>query len=108
MDGGTQRFLAFVRAGDRSGIEELLREHRAGCVARAQQILGNAADAEDAVQDAFLRLMRFSADYDGSVPFGAWLGRMVLDASINLRRSASRRWRRERAAARPDVDQAPV
>jgi RNA polymerase sigma-70 factor (ECF subfamily) len=95
MDGGTQRFLAFARADDRSGMEELLREHHGRCVARAQRILGNAADAEDAVQDAFLRLLRGASSFDGSVPFGAWLARLVTEASLDLRRSTTRRRRRE-------------
>jgi RNA polymerase sigma-70 factor (ECF subfamily) len=95
MDGGTQRFLAFARSDDRSGMEELLREYHERCVSRARSILGNAADAEDAVQDAFLRLVRGASSYDGSVPFGAWLARLVTEASLDLRRSATRRRRRE-------------
>jgi RNA polymerase sigma-70 factor (ECF subfamily) len=98
---GTQRFLAFVRARDQAGIERLLQEFRPRCLAQAQRLLGGAADAEDAVQDAFLRLMRGAEAFDGSVPFAAWLGRLVQVASIDLQRSTGRRRRREHEAATP-------
>lgn len=98
VDTATQRFLAFVRVGDRAGMESLLREYREPALAQARRILGNAADAEDAVQDAFLRLMRDANAYDGSVTFPAMIARLVQCASRDLQRSTLRRRRRERAA----------
>jgi RNA polymerase sigma-70 factor (ECF subfamily) len=99
MDPDTLRFVASIRERDRAALDALLDEHRHASLMQAARIVGNAADAEDAVQDAFLRLVRTVDAYDGSVPFGAWLGRLVQAASRNARLAATRRRRREEAAA---------
>jgi RNA polymerase sigma-70 factor (ECF subfamily) len=101
MDSDTQRFIDCIRGGDRAALDALLAEHRQVCLTRAWRIVGNGADAEDVVQEAFLRLMRTLDAYDGSVPFGAWLGQLVQTASLNARLAAKRRRGREEKAAAP-------
>jgi RNA polymerase sigma factor (sigma-70 family) len=86
MDHASRRFLAFVENGDLELLDDLLREFRDDSVRRAQSLLGNATDTEDAVQDAILRLIDTADSYDGRIPFGAWLGRLVLDACASSRR----------------------
>lgn len=112
--GDTARFLRIVQADDRTALEALLQAYRPQCLRQAQRILGSAADAEDAVQNAYVRLMHEAARYDGQVAFGAWLGRLVQAAAIDLRRSTRRLRRREHVAghlprptaADPDDDEA--
>jgi RNA polymerase sigma-70 factor (ECF subfamily) len=99
MDPDTLRFVACIREQDRAALDALLGEHRQSCLLQANRIVGNAADAEDAVQDAFLRLVRTVDAYDGTVPFGAWLGQLVQAASRNARTAATRRRRREEVAS---------
>jgi len=47
------------------------------------RILGNAADAEDAMQEAFLSAFRKIDTYQGKVSFGAWLRKIVINRSLD-------------------------
>src|SRR3954463_14224747 len=100
MVDASRRFLDFARDREAAALEQLMREHVDSAYAQARRILGSPADAEDAVQEAFIRLVRTAPDYDGSVPFGAWLGLLVRDACADQRRSTRRRRRREGRALR--------
>lgn len=107
MGDATERFLAFVRDRDQQALEDLLRDHAGPAFAQARRQLTSGADAEDAVQEAFIRLVRTAGDYDGRVPFGAWLALLVHDACSSIRRSTRRRRRREASAA-PRAEAAPA
>jgi RNA polymerase sigma-70 factor (ECF subfamily) len=47
------------------------------------RIVGNAEDAEDVMQEAFLKAFRKLDTYEGEVSFGAWLKRIVINRSID-------------------------
>jgi RNA polymerase sigma factor (sigma-70 family) len=86
-----QRFLDYARTGDKAIVQSLIIEFADRAYTQARRIIGRAHGAEDAVQDAYLRLVNSAKKYDGSVPFAAWLGRLVSHAAINHReRRASR------------------
>lgn len=59
----------------------------------AYRQLGNAADAEDAVQDALLRAHRNLSQFRGDSSLSSWLGRIVINCALMQRRSASSRLR---------------
>jgi RNA polymerase sigma factor (sigma-70 family) len=99
QDDATTRFLQYVHEHDQHAIEEVLHQHAQCAYAQAARLLGNGSDAQDAVQDAMLKLVRSADRFDGSVPFGAWLGRLVHTAAIDLQRSRRRRQRRETIVA---------
>lgn len=83
--------VARAQAGDRAALEELLTAMRPRAIATALKILRNADDAEDAVQDAFLKIWRCLARFEGRSSFSTWVHRIVMNASLDLlRRSASR------------------
>lgn len=65
----------------------------------SEHMLGSRADAEDVVQDAFLRAYRFLPNYEDRERFDAWLFRIV----VNQCRSAATR-RHRRAVSLEDVD----
>jgi RNA polymerase sigma factor (sigma-70 family) len=92
------RFLSYARGKDPSVLEELLRNHAQGAYQQAVRLLGNPADADDAVQEAFLQTVRTASRYQPSVPFRAWLGHLVHHAALRVRRASSRRERRHRRA----------
>ena len=54
-----------------------------------------AARLKTRVQEAFLQLARTATKFDGRIPFGAWLGRLVHDAAAQISRSRQRRHQRE-------------
>jgi RNA polymerase sigma factor (sigma-70 family) len=107
------RFADFARSGDAGILDSLLTEHLDRAYCQARRLLGNSGDAEDAVQEAFVRLVRTAERYDGTVPFAAWLGRLVHAASLIALRSRGRRRKHEaragiedrcESAVRPDED----
>ncbi|MFC1411031.1 sigma-70 family RNA polymerase sigma factor [Streptacidiphilus sp. N1-12] len=75
---------------ERVWLTERFEEHRARLRAVAYRMLGSAAEADDAVQEAWLRLSR--ADTSGVENLTGWLTTVVARVSLNmLRTRASRR-----------------
>jgi RNA polymerase sigma-70 factor (ECF subfamily) len=85
-----QRFLSFVRTGDQGTIQALIQEYAARSYNQARRIIGRDDGAEDAVQEAYVLLVTTAKRYDGSVPFVAWLARLVNSAAIGYRRRLPR------------------
>jgi RNA polymerase sigma-70 factor (ECF subfamily) len=56
----------------------------------AYRLTGNATDAEDLVQESFLRAYRFFGRYDDRLPFSSWLYRIMVNAHIDLVRRKNR------------------
>src|SRR5918992_1202639 len=76
---------------DRDWLAERFEEHRSRMRAVAYRMLGSVSEADDAVQEAWLRLGRSDADEIENL--GAWLTTVVGRVSLNMLRS--RRTRRE-------------
>jgi RNA polymerase sigma-70 factor (ECF subfamily) len=73
-------------------LETCIKENYVFAFRTACFILGNTADAEEAVQEAFLRAWRFRATLTKESNLQPWLYRIVVNACFsNLRRTASRR-----------------
>jgi hypothetical protein len=73
-----------AKAGDSTALNELLVAMRPRAMAAALRILHNPDDAEDAVQDAFLKVWRCLAAFEGRASFSTWLHRIVSNASLDL------------------------
>jgi RNA polymerase sigma-70 factor, ECF subfamily len=71
--------------------ERLIEAHADRAYAIALRMTGNAADAGDVVQEAFLRVMRYMDSYDASYPFEAWLSRIIRNVYLNSLRVEARR-----------------
>ena len=70
---------------------------------RTAALLGAGADAEDVVQEAFVRAHRSLGRFRAGAQFRPWLLRIVANETRNHHRSAVRRRSRERAVALPEV-----
>jgi RNA polymerase sigma-70 factor (ECF subfamily) len=79
-------------AAERFGDLVALWQRRA--LRLAVHYLGNAADAEDAVQDAFVKLYGHMTSYRAELPFDAWFTRILVNACLDRAkaRSRARRW----------------
>lgn len=73
-----------ARDGDDSAFALIVRGHQRRAYTIARAIVLNHEDAEDAVQEAFLHAYRALDRFDLTYPFGAWLGRIVANASLDL------------------------
>lgn len=78
--------IARAQKGDRQALEKLLAEARPRALAVAFKVLRNPDDAEDAVQDAFLKVWRYLERFEGRSSFATWIHRIVMNASLDLLR----------------------
>lgn len=73
----------------------------------ARNLLGNASDAEDAVQEAFLKLYRGLAGFKGDAALSSWLYRILVNTCFDMGRRRKRRAENsppEPEAGSPDFD----
>ena len=99
--------LARAQAGDMQAFATLYSSFGRPCFNLALRMLGSRAQAEDLVQEVFLKMFGSIRSYRGDAPFGSWLKRMTVNAGIDQLRGQ----RHERAAdsdvllsQRPGVD----
>src|SRR5580692_9805705 len=83
--------LRCFAAGDRGALEELFRRYRQPAYRVAYRLLGNEADALDAVQDGFVKALTHLQSFQGRSAFKTWLLRVVSNASLDLGRQRGRR-----------------
>jgi RNA polymerase sigma-70 factor (ECF subfamily) len=86
-----EQLLVRSAAGERSALEELFRRYRQIAFRVAYRLLGNEADALDAVQDGFVKALVHLPRFQGRSSFKTWLLRVVSNASLDLGRSRGRR-----------------
>jgi len=107
-----EELLAGAVSGDRSAREELFRRHRQIAYRVAHRLLGNEADALDAVQDGFVKALLRLPKFQGRSSFRTWLLRVVSNAALDLGRQRGRReWLTLEAVdrgAEHDADAAPA
>ena len=87
--GSDRELLADHLAGVTGAFDELFRRYRDRLWAVAVRILGDRADAEDAVQEAFLSALR-TRSYRGDAEVGTWLHRILVNKCMNRLRRARR------------------
>jgi RNA polymerase sigma factor (sigma-70 family) len=83
--------IQLARRGDGDAYVALLRPYEDVSFRTAYLILGTAAEAEDAAQEAFVKAFRALDRFQPGRPFRPWLLRIVANEARNQRRSAGRR-----------------
>jgi len=78
-------------AGDSDSYAEVYRRFGERMKSIAFNHLGNIADAEDAVQDTFLKLHRAARGYTGEAAFSTWLYRILVNTCLDMLRKRRRR-----------------
>jgi RNA polymerase sigma-70 factor (ECF subfamily) len=79
--------IARVKAGDGDAYRALVERHGRSVFRLAYRMTGNEQDAEDVVQETFLRAYRQLHRYEGRAGFGTWLHRIASNYSLDLMRS---------------------
>jgi RNA polymerase sigma-70 factor (ECF subfamily) len=74
------------RAGDREALEQLVARYKQTLFALCHSILGHAEDAEDAVQETFLRALRALPRFREKAAFRTWLLRIAINICLNWKR----------------------
>lgn len=95
VDAEEQDWLERARAGEIAAFDWLMNRYRNRAVRLAAHILRRPAEAEDLVQEAFLRAFWQIRDFRGDAAFYTWLYRIVVRLCLNRMRTPD--WSRERA-----------
>jgi RNA polymerase sigma-70 factor (ECF subfamily) len=86
-----QKLIRAGQRGDSAAIETLFRRYQRQLFQTALRVLGNAEDAEDALQDGLLSAYRNLKRFEGRSQFSTWLTRIVINAALMKRRSSKAR-----------------
>lgn len=74
------------RKGDREAQEQLYKQYYKAMYNVSFRLLNNQVEAEDVMQEAFLAAFLKIHGYRGTVSFGSWLKRIVINKSIDMLR----------------------
>jgi len=96
--------VAKAGAGDSEAFRLLIERHGRALYRLAYRMTGNAHDAEDVVQEAFLKAYRSLDRFEGRSQVGTWLHRITANCALDALRA---RQRQERHLVRSDHDTPP-
>lgn len=85
-DATDERLLASVARGEEAALRELHRRHARAAVRFAWRVLGDVADAEEAVADAFCDIWRKAHRFNGASRVRTWLLGIVRHKALDLLR----------------------
>jgi RNA polymerase sigma-70 factor, ECF subfamily len=92
MDGSDDAaVIARVRAGDKDAFRLLVDRHSRAIFRLAYRMVGSEQDADDVVQDVFLKAFRQLDRFEARANFGTWLYRIAVNCSLDLLRQKPRR-----------------
>jgi RNA polymerase sigma-70 factor, ECF subfamily len=95
---------AACQSGDLRAYERLYAMHGARMKNLARNVLGSTADAEDAVQETFLKVQRSVASFRGQASFVTWTYRILINTCYDARRS---RLRKKEVTTDDDTEETP-
>jgi len=98
MDASDLAAVARVRAGDQDAFRVLVERHSRSVFRLAYRLTGHEQDAEDVVQETFLRAFRQIRRFESRSSFATWLYRITVNCSHDLLRQ------RPRAGSRQSLD----
>ena len=85
------QLVAAAQAGDRLALDRLLRLHYDRVHAVCRRIVGTSHDADDAAQEAMIRIVKGLRSFDGRSSFGTWAYRIASNTALDELRKRRRR-----------------
>jgi RNA polymerase sigma-70 factor, ECF subfamily len=79
-----------LRAGEVAALEALMGRYTDRVYRLARGVTRNPADAEEVVQDVFLRLFRKIDGFDGRSALGTWIYRITVNTALSKRRGKAK------------------
>ncbi len=83
--------VAAAQGGDRNALDQLLRRHYDRVYAVCRRVTGGTRDADDACQEALIKITRSLPRFDGRSSFATWAYRIATNASLDELRKRKRR-----------------
>lgn len=90
MEGTDAATVAQAQAGDAEAFRALVERHSRNIFRLAYRMTGNEHDAEEVVQETFLRAYRRISHFEARSNFGTWLYRIATNCSYDLMRTRHR------------------
>jgi len=81
-----EKLIKACKKGDRKAQFELYKQYSKAMFNTSYRILKDSAEAEDAMQDGFLKAFQNIDTYSGAVSFGAWLKKIIVNTSLDALR----------------------
>src|SRR5947199_7914103 len=104
----TAAVLARARQGDSDAFRALVETHSRSVFRLAFRMTGNQQDAEDVVQESFLRAYRQLGRFESRANFGTWLYRIVANCSVDLMRTRQSRQAQARVESLDELELVPA
>lgn len=105
-DSAEAALVEACRRGRMDAFERLYQLHGPKMKSIALNLMGNTHDAEDAVQEAFLKVYRGLANFKGESAFSTWVHRILVNACYDMRRRGLRQV--DTVAPQEEDDDAPI
>ncbi len=99
----SQEIIAQALGGSNEAIRFLVVQNQAFAYSVAYRFLGNSEDAEDIVQEAFIRLWKNLHKYNPEVKLTTWLYRIIANLCLDFLKSAYGRQRKNTVDVHPAV-----
>jgi RNA polymerase sigma-70 factor, ECF subfamily len=87
----TELLLQRCRDGDQQAFDDLLNDHQAFAYSLACRLLQDSDEAQDVVQESFIRVWRHLSRFDGRVRFTTWLYQIVTRLCLDRLKARRRR-----------------
>lgn len=91
IDRPDSELVAAAQRGDAAAMDQLLRRHYGRVHAICSRIAGGTRDADDATQEAMIRVVRNLDRFDGRAAFGTWVHRIATNTALDELRKRKRR-----------------
>src|SRR4051794_8857525 len=85
-----EEIVTRVRQGEVALFEHLMRRHNQRVYRTARAILHNEGEAEDVMQDAYVRAYEHLGEFEGRAKFSTWLTRIAVHEALARVRRAKR------------------
>ncbi len=95
MDNSLPEVIARAQAGEEEAFRMLVEQHSRNVFNVAYRIVGNSADAEEAVQETFLKVFKRLGSFEERARFTTWLYRVAANAAMDVVRRRQRHATRE-------------
>lgn len=95
-----------AKAGEPHAFDALVRRYRKRIFALALHLSGSESDADDIVQDVFVRAYSALPHFEGRSEFFTWLYRLTINRALDARRSRARRGESPIDEADPRIERA--
>jgi RNA polymerase sigma-70 factor (ECF subfamily) len=90
LDDPDEQLIVLAKQGVDSAFSELCRRHYTMTYRVVRRILKNDEDAEDALQESFVRVYLHIASFDGRSKFSTWLTRIAINTALMAIRKRNR------------------